>query len=175
MRHCRLFAFMIHLAFSCFCVVDLLKQKLCLLPWKMACGAGRDVWSQCEWRVSTKVAESPLGWLHQGKTGLQYSVMSFSKNPITACTPPFNKTHLKVLTIACCAPGYPPWATLYSDTIIGTFQHLRIVEGVSRPLVPTQAVAALGGTISRTPTEPNSMQQSGRKQEKIHYPVLFRL
>lgn len=66
------------------------------------------VWSQCEWRASTKVTESLLRWLHQSKTGLQKYVMSFSKITIIVCTPPFNKTHLKVLAIACCATGYYP-------------------------------------------------------------------
>lgn len=160
---------MIHLVCYCCCIVALLRRKQCLLPWKMPCGAGRDL-GLYDPSVN-EVTESLLKWLHQSKTGLQKSVTSFSKITITVCTPPFNKTHLKVLTIACCATAYLPWATVYSDTIIGTFQHHCKAGGVSRPLFPTRAVAPLGGTISWPPREPNSRQQSGRKQEKIHYPV----
>lgn len=96
--------------------------------------------------------------------------MSFSKMTTTVRTPPFNKTHLEVLTIACCATGYSLWATLYSDTVTGTFKHHCVVGGVSRPRFPTRAVAPLGDGISRPATEPNSTQQSERKQEKITLP-----
>lgn len=65
------------------------------------------VWSQCEWnsRVTAEIT-SP----GQGK--LQKSVMTSSKITRIMWKPPFNKAHLKVLTTACCATGYSPWATL---------------------------------------------------------------
>lgn len=65
--------------------------------------------SHCEWRVRAKAAESLQRSLHQGKAELQKSVLNSSKITRIMWKPPFNKAHLKVLTIACCATGYSPW------------------------------------------------------------------
>lgn len=108
------------------------------------------VWSQCEWGVSAKVADSKLRWL--SRTGLHKPVMSFSKITVRECTPLFNKTQHQVLTVG--AQDAP----LGLPCILGTFQHHCVVS--------TQTVAPLGDTISQPPTEPNSIQQCGMKQRE---------
>lgn len=85
--------------------------------------------------------------------------------------PPFNKAHLKVLTTASCTTGYSPWATLYYDTIMGTFLCHYVIGGVSRGLFPAWTVVPLGDTISQPPKEARPMQQTGRKQGEIDCPV----
>lgn len=129
-------AFMIQPEFS-FCCVPFapLKWKQLWLPWKMPCGACRDL-GLCDPRVNEGWGLKQQRSLHQGKTGLQKSVMISSKITRIMWKAPFNKAHLKVLTIACCATGYSPRATLCYDTIMGTFQHHYVIGGVSRGLLP---------------------------------------
>lgn len=69
----------------------------------------------------------------------------------------FNKTHLKVFIIACYTSG--GWATLYSGIISASLYCKRCIQSTFFPL-----------GLSLPPREPTSMQQSGRKQEKINYP-----